>query len=121
MPGDLPAWYSPNVVGWGSWVLDYAGNLFFGAFFGQWLAKKRGQELTEPALGFGDVNLAGIIGLGLGWPGVIAGLFLAILLGGVVSILYLAYTLLTRRYRPFLAIPYAPFLILALVFLLFRY
>ncbi len=111
---------SPTLLGGAAGFLIMLAIYYLGHIFAQWLAKRRGEELNEPALGFGDVNLAGIIGLGLGWPGVIAGLFLAILLGGLTSLVYLLFTLITKRYRPFLAIPYAPFLILALIFLLFR-
>lgn len=96
-------------------ALHYVGQLF-----SQWLARRRGQELDEPALGLGDVNFAGVMGLVLGWPGIIAGLVLAILLGGLFSAIYLLISLLTRRYHLFLAIPYAPFMVLAVIFLLFR-
>jgi len=78
-----------------------------------------GEELVEDALGFGDVNLAGIIGLFLGWPGIIAGLMGAILLGGAASLLYIGAALLARRYRAFTAIPYGPFLAIAALFLLY--
>ena len=64
------------------------GLYWFGGKFANWLARRRGEVLTEVALGFGDVNLAGILGLLLGWPGIVAGLLLTILIGGVVSILY---------------------------------
>ncbi len=89
-----------------------------GEFFSRWMARRRGEALEEVALGFGDVNLAGVTGLFLGWPGVAAGLILAILLGGVVSGGYLLWMLARRRYRAFAAIPYGPFLALAAVWLL---
>ncbi len=90
----------------------------FGGFFARWVARRRGEPLDEVALGFGDVNLAGVTGLFLGWPGVAAGLILAILLGGVVSGGYLLWMAARRRYRAFAAIPYGPFLALAAVWLL---
>lgn len=93
---------------------------FLGAAFTRLMAKIRKEEIDEVALGFGDVNLSGILGLLLGWPGIAAGLFFAILLGGLGSALYMLYTKLTGRYRLFAAIPYAPFLIIAAVFLLYR-
>jgi leader peptidase (prepilin peptidase)/N-methyltransferase len=65
-------------------LLHYFGTIFMG-----WASKRRGHELEEEALGFGDVNLGGVIGLILGWPGVVMGLILAILLAGVFSLLYL--------------------------------
>lgn len=95
------------------------GLYLFGALFARWMAKLRKQEIDEVALGFGDVNLAGVLGLLLGWPGIAAGLILAILLGGVGSGAYIIYAKLKRRYQMFSAIPYAPFLIMAALFLLY--
>jgi len=96
------------------------GLYFFGDLFAKWMARLRGETLEEVALGFGDVNLAGILGLLLGWPGIIGGLVLAILLGGVFSLLYLVGMLIVeRRYRAFAAIPYGPFLVASGVILLF--
>lgn len=93
---------------------------FLGELVAGWIAKHRGVDQTEVALGFGDVNLAGIIGLLLGWPGIIAGLVLTIILGGVVGLIYMCWQILRRRYKPFSAIPYGPFMILSVVILLFR-
>jgi leader peptidase (prepilin peptidase) / N-methyltransferase len=95
------------------------GLFFLGALFAQGIAKIRGEDIDEIALGFGDVNLAGVLGLVLGWPGILGGLVLAILLGGVVSLLYILVTLILRRYRAFAAIPYGPFLVTSAIFLLF--
>ena len=80
----------------------------------------RNKETDEEALGFGDVALSGVLGLFLGWPGIIAGLVLAILLGGAGSLIVLIYSLVRRRYHAFMVIPYGPFLIIAAVVLIFR-
>ena len=90
-----------------------------GAALMGWLAKKRGQKLDEEALGFGDVNLAGILGFILGWPGILLGLLLTILLGGIASLVYLLISILARRYRFDMAIPYGPFLISSAIALIF--
>lgn len=75
----------------------------------------------EDALGFGDVNLSGVIGLLLGWPGVIAGLFLGVILGGAASLVVLVAMLARRRYRVDASIPYGPFLAAsAAMLLIFR-
>lgn len=93
---------------------------YFGIFLVRLMARIRGEEVEDPeALGFGDVNLSGILGLVLGWPGILMGLGLAICLGGAVSLLYLLAMLLLRRYRWNMAIPYGPFLIASAVILLF--
>ena len=82
--------------------------------------KLRGIEPEETeALGFGDVNLSGIIGLFLGWPGILLGLILAILLAGFVSLLYLLYMLARRKYHPDSALPYGPFLATSAIILLY--
>lgn len=68
--------------------------------------------LLHPAgMGFGDVKLAGVLGLYLGylgWGPLVAGAFLGFLLGGVAS----AVLLLARRATRRSAIPFGPFMIL---------
>jgi leader peptidase (prepilin peptidase)/N-methyltransferase len=93
---------------------------FFGRLFASWIAKRRGADLTEVALGHGDVNLAGIVGLLLGWPGIVAGLGLTIILGGIGGLIYICWQLLRQKYKAFSAIPYSPFMVLSVVILLFR-
>lgn len=104
-----------GVVGYGVML----GLYWFGDVFARWLAGRRGEVLTEVALGFGDVNLAGILGLLLGWPGIVAGLLLTIIIGGVVSILYLLLMVVLRRYHTFMAIPYGPFMVISAILLLY--
>ncbi|HBY07340.1 MAG TPA: hypothetical protein DEH22_05965 [Chloroflexi bacterium] len=104
-----------GAVGFGSMYFLY----WFGDVFARWLARRRGETLTEVALGFGDVNLAGVLGLLLGWPGIVGGLLLAIILGGVGSFIYVLFALLFRRYHTFMAIPYGPFLVISAVMLLY--
>ena len=114
----LHGWQSTligGVVGYAIMLLFY----YFGEVFSRWMARLRGEHLSEVALGFGDVNLSGILGLLLGWPGVIGGLFLAIFLGGAFSLLYIVILLMFGRYRSFLAIPYGPFLVASAFLLLF--
>lgn len=91
---------------------------WFGDYFGAWLARRRGQPWEETALGFGDVNLAGVIGLLLGWPAILGGLMLSAIFGGVYSLGYIAYMLARRRYQLFAAIPYGPFLVLGALLLI---
>ena len=92
---------------------------YLGALYARWMARRRGEPLDEVALGYGDVNLAGVLGLILGWPGIIAGLVFAILAGGIVSLIYIAIMFISRNYKPFTAIPYAPFLIFGATILLY--
>jgi leader peptidase (prepilin peptidase)/N-methyltransferase len=60
-------------------------------------------------MGFGDVRLAGVIGMMLGWLGLrylFLGLFLAFLLAAVIGIVLIAARLRTRKD----AVPFGPFL-----------
>ncbi|MGH2581607.1 MAG: prepilin peptidase [Anaerolineales bacterium] len=69
----------------------------------------------EPALGLGDVNLAGVIGLLMGWPGVMAAFVLGIFLGGIFSLFYMGILSMIGRYTRLSTIPYAPFLCLGAI------
>jgi leader peptidase (prepilin peptidase) / N-methyltransferase len=104
-----------GLAGFGIMLIFYFG----GILFAKLMSRFKGQELDEEALGFGDVNLSGILGLILGWPVIVAGLFISILVGAVISVLLMAAMLLTRKYRTFVAIPYGPFLITGAVFFLY--
>jgi prepilin signal peptidase PulO-like enzyme (type II secretory pathway) len=84
----------------------------FGGLFARWISHWRGQPLEEVAFGFGDVTLSAVIGLVVGWPGVILALFIGILAAGAFSLLYMLIQLLRRRYSPYMPFPYGPFLIL---------
>ncbi|MEW6566961.1 MAG: A24 family peptidase [Chloroflexota bacterium] len=83
-----------------------------GGAFARLASRLRGRPLEEIAFGFGDVTLAGVIGLAVGWPGVIVALFLGIFAAGAFSLGYLLLMLARRRYSAFAAIPYGPFMIL---------
>lgn len=76
----------------------------------------------EEALGGGDVYLAGVLGLMLGWPFIVQALVLGVLLGGLVSIVFLLALVLRRRYSSealMTFIPYGPYFILSAFYLLF--
>jgi prepilin signal peptidase PulO-like enzyme (type II secretory pathway) len=91
---------------WSVYLLYLLGSLF--AYI---LAKIRKQELDEIAFGFGDVTLSGVIGLIIGWPGVILSLLVGVMLAGAFSLLYILTMVALRRYNPFQPIPYGPFLV----------
>lgn len=89
--------------------------------FIRWVRKKRGLESDEVAMGFGDVTLSGVLGLLLGWPGIIGGLMLAFLLGGLGSLIVIGVTVVRRRFQAFNTyIPYGPYLVLAAALLFFK-
>lgn len=82
-----------------------SGAILGGFFWLLWfLTKGRG-------FGFGDVKLAPSLGLILGWPRVIVGVFLAFVIGAVVSILLIA--LRKKKFKQTIA--FGPFLVLGTV------
>jgi leader peptidase (prepilin peptidase)/N-methyltransferase len=61
-------------------------------------------------LGFGDVRLAGVLGIGLGWLGwgpLFVGLYAGFLLGGVIGALLAILKLVDRK-----GVPFGPFMLL---------
>jgi leader peptidase (prepilin peptidase)/N-methyltransferase len=90
---------------WGSLLRAGAGAaLAFVSLFAIWFVYPKG-------MGFGDVRLAGLIGLGIGWLGlrqVAVGLFLGFLIGAVVGIGLVVAAGQNRKTR----IPFGPFMAL---------
>jgi len=112
--------WAPTLLGGLAGFLAMLAFYYLGLFFVRLTRKLRGLNIVEDeAIGFGDVNLSGIIGLLLGWPGVTMGLLFAILIAGLASLLYLAWALFRRSYHSDLALPYGPFLTLSAFLLLF--
>jgi leader peptidase (prepilin peptidase) / N-methyltransferase len=112
------------------------GGLFgFGVMFvlyqlGTLVARYRARKMKaegkapddEEALGGGDMYLAGVLGLMLGWPFIWDALLLGVLLGGLVSFLFLVVLFLRRRYSSealMTFIPYGPYFIFGAFYLLF--
>jgi prepilin signal peptidase PulO-like enzyme (type II secretory pathway) len=88
------------------------GLFLLGGLFARLILRIRGQTLEEVAFGFGDVTLAGVIGLAVGFPGIVVALTLGVLAGGVFSLGYLLVMIARGRYIAFTPIPYSPFLVL---------
>ena len=86
---------------------------YLGVLFARWMSKRRGETVIEEgdALGFADVNLAGVLGLILGGQLIWIGILTAILAGGLVSLILILGILARKRYKTFAAIPYAPFVL----------
>ncbi len=94
------------------------GLYMLGVLFVKLVRRRRG-DMDEVALGFGDVNLTGVLGLILGWPNILVGMMISVLIAGMVSLVLVLGMLVLRRYKAFLAIPYGPFLILGASLLLY--
>jgi prepilin signal peptidase PulO-like enzyme (type II secretory pathway) len=104
-----------GVVGFGiMWLIYQLGVLIIKV-----VNRRRSQAVNDVAFGFGDVNLSGVLGLMLGWPFILVGLVIAVLVGGLISLIYILVMLVTRRYQSFAAIPYGPFLVIGATILIY--
>ena len=112
----------------GLWVTLLGGTIGFVIMFllfklGEMLMRlvnrQRDEIIDEVALGFGDVNMSGVVGLFLGWPPIILGLLFAIFTAGIFSIFFVIVSIVFKRFRAFAAMPYAPFLALAALVMLY--
>ncbi|MCB9136129.1 MAG: prepilin peptidase [Anaerolineales bacterium] len=105
-----------GAVGYGVMYVLY----YLGALFTKLMARLQGRTIDEVALGFGDVNLTGVLGLMVGWPLMLVALFLSVLTAGLMGGLLLLSKMVSRKYRSFMvAMPYGPFLILGAFLMLF--
>lgn len=101
-----------GIVGFCAFWLLYNGGYLFTYVMG----RLRGQQIDEVAFGYGDVMLAGVSGLILGWQSLIFALLITILLGGLGAFVYLAFKALARgRYSAFDAIPYGPYIVVGTI------
>ena len=104
-----------GVAGFGiMWLLYMLGILII-----KLIDRARGRPVNDVALGFGDVNLSGVLGLMLGWPLILVSLVVSVLIAGLVSLLYIVIKLITGKYHAFMALPYGPFLVIGAVILLY--
>ena len=99
-------------------------------YFGELFARYRTRRMEasgaaaddEEVLGGGDVILAGVLGLALGWPLIWFGILLGILLGGVYGILLVLAMVVTRNIKGralSIFMPYGPFFIVSATFIIF--
>ena len=91
----------------GDWPALVRGAVGMAALYGLYLALA---VIKPGGMGFGDVKLAGVLGLHLGWVGwaeLAVGGFAAFLLGGAVGVALIA----TRRAGRRSAIPFGPFML----------
>lgn len=117
-PPDIISALIGGAVGFGVFFVMYNGGFLFTYIMG----KIRGEEITTVAFGYGDVMMATLSGLILGWQALIFAMFLTVFLGALGAIAYLlSRSLLGQRYSMFTAIPYGPYIVLGtVIMLLFR-
>jgi leader peptidase (prepilin peptidase) / N-methyltransferase len=91
---------------------------FLGLQFTNLIFRVQGKPLEE-GLGFGDVSLSGVLGLLFGWKGIWIALFLGVLIGAIVGLVFMFLMAATHRYKSFATMPYGPFLVASAVILLY--
>jgi prepilin signal peptidase PulO-like enzyme (type II secretory pathway) len=104
-----------GLVGIGIMFLFYQ----LGILFIKAMEKFRKTKIDEVALGLGDVYLMGGLGLMMGWPEVVGGILIAFILGGLISGGVILGSSLLKKYEPLRAIPYAPFLLLGAIIMIY--
>lgn len=107
-----------GALGFGVFFLMYNGGFLFTYIMG----KLRGQEIDEIAFGYGDVMMATVSGLILGWRALIFAMFITVFLGAFGALLYLiSRRLIGSKYSAFTAIPYGPYIVIGtIIILLYR-
>src|SRR6266487_3072386 len=108
-----------GLVGFGAMFLLYQ----LGALVSRYRARKLGTDDGEEALGGGDVYLAGVLGLMLGWDFIGFALAWGVILGGLISFLFIIVLFVRRRYSNealMTFIPYGPCFIIGASLLLFH-
>jgi prepilin signal peptidase PulO-like enzyme (type II secretory pathway) len=110
-----------TVLGGITGFLIFLGFYYGGKLFARKLSKNREVPIEEEALGYGDVHLAAIIGLLTGFPFVLTALLGAIVLGGIISALFIVIALARKQYQAFQAIPYGPFILIGGIIALYMY
>lgn len=107
-----------GVAGFAVFFLMYNGGFLFTYILG----KMRGEDIDEIAFGYGDVMMATLSGLILGWQALIFAMFITVFLGAFGAIIYLlSRSLMGSKYSAFTAIPYGPYIVLGtVIMLLFR-
>jgi prepilin signal peptidase PulO-like enzyme (type II secretory pathway) len=91
-----------------------------GTRFAKYRAKKLGADDDEEALGFGDVTISAVLGLLVGWPGIMLTLLIGVLLGGLFSLVMIIGLSVMRRYDALnVFTAYGPFLLIGAVMMIF--
>ncbi len=119
----MHGWQSTLIGGGAGFIILYLFYLF-GRLFTRWRARRLGQDPrdAEEALGSGDVTLATILGLFLGWPLIWFGILLGLLFAGFISLVVILVLMLARKYRQqafMVFIPLGPAFILSTTLLVY--
>lgn len=93
----------------------YMGGVLFIYLLGQ----ARGEPINTVAFGFGDVMLATLAGLTLGFNSTVLAIFVAVFLGAFGALGYMVFKFFaSERYRMYTALPYGPYIVVAILLLM---
>lgn len=89
-----------------------------GGIFSSVVASARGEELSEVAFGFGDVYVATMCGLMIGWQAFIFAAIITVFLGALGGILFLIAQTLRGGYDAFTPLPYGQYIIIGTIIMM---
>ncbi|MCR4263838.1 MAG: prepilin peptidase [Candidatus Roizmanbacteria bacterium] len=95
---------------------NYIFSAMFASLFFVCLVYGSRYILKKEGMGFGDVQLAFVMGLLLGSPGIIVALYIAFLTGAFLSVILI----LSKRKRFGQTVPFGPFLVVGTLIVLFK-
>jgi prepilin signal peptidase PulO-like enzyme (type II secretory pathway) len=96
------------------------GLYLLGIGFGQLVRMITGRRVGRTILGTGDIRMATLSGLILGWYALGPALLIMVVTGGLAAVIFIANKVIrTRRYRIFSAIPYGPYIVIGTAFMLY--
>jgi prepilin signal peptidase PulO-like enzyme (type II secretory pathway) len=97
-----------GLLGFFVFFIMYNGGFIFTYVMG----KLRGQDIDEIAFGYGDVMMATLSGLILGWQALIFAMFITVFLGAIGAVIYLlSRSFLGQKYSAYTALPYGPYIV----------
>lgn len=104
-----------GAVGLGIFLLMYWGGMLFSSL----VSAARGQRLDEVAFGFGDVMLATLCGLMIGWQALIFALLITVFVGALGALLYMIGRQFTSdKYALFTPLPYGPYIVIGTIIMM---
>lgn len=105
-----------GLAGFGILLIFY----LMGNGFSKVIGYLRKTEINEVAFGFGDVSLGTILGLLVGWPGILGAIIICMLSFVAFAVLYLIILIILRKYRAFSnTLPFTFFLVLGAIAVLY--
>lgn len=94
-------------------VMYWGGGIFSGV-----VASARGEELDEVAFGLGDVYVATMCGLMIGWQAFIFAAIITVFLGALGGVLFLIIQAVRGGYDAFTPLPYGQYIIIGTVIMM---